>query len=216
MKMFFLTSIAIIFYQTSFCQKTALSAERSKILYYGIDNPLSIVVENYSCNQIEASVENGEIKRVTPCHYIFFADHIGKASFNVYLRRKGIREKVAHYECLVKEIPPPITYIGNQNGDKICKNILLAQQGIYCHFPSNIIACLEAVRTIVKKYTMIITHEEKLLFIESYHDAYFSEPQKEIFKSLKHGDKIIITNIQAMIPSGKLINLAPVEFEIEE
>src|SRR5664279_4244911 len=91
--------ILIIFfcYSISSAQKFSISADRNNILYVGLDNPLTIAVENYPSNSIIVETDNGTIEGSSG-KYIFRANKRGKADVILYKRIKGQTKEIGRDE----------------------------------------------------------------------------------------------------------------------
>ena len=59
-------------------QRFAIGADKNNIFYLGIDNPVSIAVENCPCNNIVLKIKNGNVTGRN-CQYLFTGDSAGAA-----------------------------------------------------------------------------------------------------------------------------------------
>lgn len=140
MKALFAIFVAQICIMSSQAQRFTVSNDRLNIAYIGIDNPISITVENCPCNSIVVRSDNGTISGRN-CRFIFRGAEIGAANITVYQKTATHLKKVGQYPLRVKSIPPPVfkigpygSNVGFQTEKKIQKVILAAQQFVRANF----------------------------------------------------------------------------------
>jgi GldM C-terminal domain len=112
-------------------QHFTLSNDRMNVAYLGVDNPISIAVENCPCNSIVLKVDNGTIKGEN-CQYIYRGKEVGAAHIAIYRKTENHFKKIGEQALRVKRIPPPVFKIGPYGGtytyEKKAKKIVLANQ----------------------------------------------------------------------------------------
>ena len=60
-KTIILIATLIILSLSSFSQKFSVSPDKNNVFYIGVDNPITIAVENTSCNSLIVKSTNGKI-----------------------------------------------------------------------------------------------------------------------------------------------------------
>jgi hypothetical protein len=86
MKNLILIFIAQVYMLPLQAQHFALGFDKFNLAYIGLDNPISIAVENCPCNSIVLKVENGTVTGKN-CNYIFRGKDVGTAHITVYKKR---------------------------------------------------------------------------------------------------------------------------------
>ncbi len=131
---FSLTIILILFLNMrSFQQVVAVSNDKMNVLYKGIDNPLTIAVENYSCSKIITKINCGKLIRDhDSCHYTFQADSlcVGVVKIQVGVVDSGKSKWLGTEWFRMKRIPDPVAMIAGQTRGPISKTLLLSQVAI--------------------------------------------------------------------------------------
>ncbi|MCF8298901.1 MAG: hypothetical protein K9J13_15235, partial [Saprospiraceae bacterium] len=99
---------------------------KMNVFYIGFENPINVVVENHSCEDIVAKARHGII---TPKngHYVYLCDSCMYREEQIII---GIKDKKAvkwidtsYYR--LKRIPDPVIYIAGKYSGKINKNQLI-------------------------------------------------------------------------------------------
>jgi hypothetical protein len=67
----------------SFGQKFSVAAEKENILYIGMDNPISITVDNLSSKSIIVKTDNGEITG-NDGQYVCHPKYVGRTNIMIY------------------------------------------------------------------------------------------------------------------------------------
>lgn len=207
---YFATSLLLLFISfSSNGQKVAISEDKMNIAYLGVPNPLTIVAENYPCNELKVTTDNGKIEKIKDCSYSFMPEKVGMSIISVFNKEKQL-VWTANYR--IKLIPNPEIKIGNSFGGKVNKYNLLNALGI--------VAVLRNFdlhgRYIVTHYKVELIQNNQNSFSKEIDGPMFNEEIKDAFKDLKSGDQMLISNIIVKAPGGNLINLGIVEFNIIE
>lgn len=92
-------------------QRFAVGNDKFNIAYIGLDNPISIAVENCPCSDIVLKVNNGTITG-SGCQYIYRGKETGSDRIKIYKKAGGKLKEVGQYAFRVKQIPPPVFKIG--------------------------------------------------------------------------------------------------------
>lgn len=127
--LFFITQIFMLPLQA---QTFVLGNDRMNIAYLGVDNPISVAVENCKCKDIVLKVKNGTVQGQN-CKYVFKGIDVGVAHITVYKKIGKQLKIIGDYPFRVKRIPPPVFKIGPYGGTytyerKANKTILANQQ----------------------------------------------------------------------------------------
>lgn len=193
----------------TFSQGVVVSADKMNVFHAGIDNPVSIAVENNSCKDLIVEISEGIIIKDedNACQYIAKVTNPGRAIITVKNKKGKILGEVTFR---VKPLPNPVAKIGGMNGGVIGKSKFKVQMGI--------IAELENfdfdLRFSIIEFKLT-TNSNKQLFVSETNGPIFSNEMKRIIKNVASGDVLIFTDIIAKGPDGIKRILMPIVFYID-
>ena len=198
-------------------QHFALGFDKFNIAYIGLDNPISIAVENCPCNHIVLKVENGTVTGEN-CRYIFRAKEVGAAHITVYKKTASHLKEVGQYAFRVKRIPPPAFKIGPYGvsyfyADRKAQTAVLRSQQ---YVRAELDGFDFDARCIVDSFQVKIFHVDS-----AKTSTYFNTTNKinqqirDVFSGLKNGDIIFFNKIFAKGPDGIQWELDPLILTIE-
>jgi hypothetical protein len=198
-------------------QHFALGNDKFNIAYIGVDNPISIAVENCPCNSIILKVDNGTVTGEN-CKYIFRVNEVGVAHIKLYKKTVNHLKEVGQYAFRVKRIPPPVFKIGPYGvsyfyADRKARAVVLKSQ-------QYVRAELEGfdfdARCLVDSFQVKIFHVDS-----AKTNTYFNTTNKisqqiiDAISELKNGDVIFFHKIFAKGPDGIQWELDPLILTIE-
>jgi GldM C-terminal domain len=197
---------------TGFSQHISIASERLNELYIGVDNPLSIIAENYPCSSIIVKTDNGKISGKS-CHYTYRGGTGGRAGIILYIKQKGRLKEIGRLPFRVKYIPDPIPRVGPSAGGNMRKDILCAQQYIRGGIET---MDLDAVYPI-DSFKVCITRGDTCLYNEIQNaGGAFNDAVSNALCNTKEGDTVIFKNIWARAPDGRKRLLNPILFYITD
>ena len=182
------------------------------ILYAGVDNPLTIAVENYSNSSIVVKTNNGKISRSNGS-YTFFTTQIGTADIILYKKTNGKLKEIGKSSFRVKLIPYPIAKVGPSAGGRIQGIVLKSQQYIRADYDFIDID----IRTPIDSFTVNIIPSDTCFFkqIKNYTNK-FSPELTEALAGIKKDYVVIFKEIIAKRYNGEVIELDPIYFIIRD
>lgn len=124
-----------------------VSADAVKVLYIGLDNPISISAGAVGDEKVSASIDNGSLTKNAPGHYIARPAKPGKATITV-----NAEGKITPFEFRVKEVPDPVAMVGGSKGGVMRVNDFKAQAGIRAELENFV---FEGVKFTVTSYTIV-------------------------------------------------------------
>lgn len=87
MKKYLSLFLILLTFKNSHGQKFSIAADKMNILYVGVDNPITIAVENSSNKSIIIKTNNGKITGNNGS-YTFRSNEVGKAEISIYKKIK--------------------------------------------------------------------------------------------------------------------------------
>lgn len=185
-------------------QNFAISANKSNIMYVGLDNPVSLAVENTSNKEVVVKCSNGRIEKRYG-EYYFKADKPGETEITLFKRENGHLKKIGRCYFRVKLIPHPTFKIGSGNSRAPIPEIrnqeyVRADMDNYFGYD---------VRFSIVSYTVNIMTGNPCQCVEIKCESNkINDEFKNVLSLLKPNDMLLFKNIVASGPDG-IINLNP-------
>src|SRR5690606_13825332 len=110
-------------------QGVAVAADKMNVLYVGLENPITIAAEKYSCKDLVVEISQGTItkNKDNSCRYTANFKTPGKTIITVKNNKGKILSEV---EFRIKRVPDPVAMVGGMNGGVIAKNKFKVQGGV--------------------------------------------------------------------------------------
>jgi hypothetical protein len=199
--------LAIFATSIAFAQKPLLASLRQNVVFLGMTNPISIMLENCGCNDVQVSTDNGTIKRYGDCSYDFTPARLGMAQ--VIVRKRGAKGS-SNILLRVVAKPKPVASIAKIAGGSIRKNVLDFQNGLMAGWVDYDFK----TEFKVERFMITIMRDSKILFTRTNKGARFEEEIARWIKSTKPGDKILVYDIDAKSSDNNIVRLDPLEFAV--
>jgi len=211
--MIFMKCVGIVCFCLVSCicrgQLISISPRDYKVLYTGIENPLTIVVDNISSKKVIAKTDNGKLSGENG-HYYFYIDTGSIANITLYKKRSN--EKIGTVTFSIRQIPDPIPRLGTYSGGEIPLEYIKSQPGIR----TNIQSIYYTKRLPITSFTVSIIRNNDYVFKEIRNEGeLFNKEVNTAFQQLKPGDSVVINNIFAKRHDGTLTILSPLAFTIK-
>ena len=110
-----------------------ISADKMNILFKDMDNPISIAIPNYQCNDLHISVSNGIIKG-KGCKYSIHPQKIGTELITISSIKNNDTILLGQAEFRVKSIPLPKASLCNHLQEMSCIELKNCK-GIHLFYP---------------------------------------------------------------------------------
>lgn len=183
----------------------SVSADAVKVLYIGLDNPLTVSGGSAGAEKTQAIISSGSLKSLGGGKYIANVSTPGKATINV-----TVEGKTTPFEFRVKRVPDPVAMIGQSSGGRIATNALKAQQGVRADLRDFV---FEGVKFDIVSYVFYATGagfaEPKWV---QNSGPYFNADAKKYLEQCRPGSTVVIDEIKVRDPSGNIRILPPVPF----
>jgi len=191
-----------------FGQSVVLTNERMNVLYEGVDNPISVAVEN--TKDVSVEIDNGILIRSAPGQYIIQEARPGTALINIKKKTGNKITEIGTKKFRVKKLPLPSARVANMSGGEIERGALIVQQGI--------VAVMEnfdfEARFVVTRFNVTIISNAKVMFNKDITGNRFDNDVYDAFRKLSVGDRVLFNNIYCVGPDKKERLLQPIEFTI--
>jgi gliding motility-associated protein GldM len=176
----------------------SVSADAVKVLYIGLDNPLTITGGSAGAEKTQASIEGGggSLKALGGGKYVANVSTPGNATINV-----TVEGKTTPFPFRVKRVPDPVAMIGASAGGRIATNAMKAQQGVRAELKDFV---FEGVKYEIVSYVFYATGNgfQEGPGVSQNSGAYFNAESKRFLEKCKPGSTVVIDVVIARGPDG--------------
>lgn len=184
----------------------SVSADAVKVLYIGLDNPLTVSGGNVGDEKVSVSMSNGSLTKTGAGKYIARPSNPGKATITV-----NADGKKSEFEFRVKTVPDPIAKVGNSKGGVMRANEFKAQFGVRADLENFV---FEGVKFNIVGYTIVLNGAGfPTLQYRAVNGASF-DPVRDMIEKARPGTTITIDEIRANGPGGTR-TLPPIAFNLQ-
>ena len=184
----------------------SVSADAVKVLYIGLENPVSVSGGNVGDEKVAFSMDNGTYTKDRPGHYIVRPGKPGTA--NITLNIEG---KPQQFPFRVKTVPDPVGMVGASKGGIMNVNDFKAQAGVRAELENFV---FEGVKFTVTSFTMTLTGPgmpEGFAYRQVTGNTFNSV--RDLIEKCRPKTAVIIDDIKAAGPGGTR-TLPPVSFNL--
>ena len=188
----------------------SVSADAVKVLYVGLENPLTVSGGSAGAEKTQASIEGGggNLTSLGGGKYVAKVSTPGKATINV-----TVEGKTTPFEFRVKRVPDPVAMIGQSAGGRIATNALKAQQGVRADLRDFV---FEGVKFDVISFVFYATGAgfgEGPKYTQNT-GPYFNADAKRYLEQCRPGSTVVIDEIKARGPGGDIRVLPTMAFNL--
>jgi gliding motility-associated protein GldM len=188
-----------------------ISPTKMNVLYVGVDNPISVSVSGFSDDKVTPHISQGSLRRVKPGQYIARVKKAGKAVISVSVKDdNGNSKTMGKQEFRVKTVPDPVAKVGGKKGGTIKKTVLLAQRIVAAEL-ENFNFDL-TFKVISFRVTVVIDGFDKF---KDQRGNSFTAEQKKLIKRIRPGGRVMIENIKAKGPDGRVRKLSNIVLKLK-
>ncbi len=186
----------------------SVSADAVKVLYIGLENPLTITGGSAGAEKTQASISNGSLSSLGGGKYVANVSTPGKATINVTVDGKS-----TPFEFRVKRVPDPVAMIGQSAGGRIAASAIKAQQGVRADLRDFV---FEGVKFEIISFVFYATGNgfTEGPGISQNPGAYFNADSKRFLEKSRPGTTVVIDEIKAKGPGGDVRVLPPMAFNL--
>ncbi len=191
-------------------QHFSISADRNNVLYIGVDNPISIAVENFPSEQIGVKANKGDIQG-TGKRYVYRGDEPGNIWIILY--NKATLEEIGRSSFRLNYIPSPVPYVGPSGGGNIQAVVLKSQKYIRAQLENFDFE----VSYNINSFTLNVIRTDTCFFKEIKGVGnLLSNEVLEALSIIRKNDIVIFKNIYANGPDRRSLLLTPILFTITD
>ncbi len=184
----------------------SVSADNVKVLYIGLDNPVSVSGGNVGDEKVSFSMDNGSFTKDRPGHYVIRPAKPGTATISL-----NIEGKAQQFPFRVKTVPDPLAMIGASKGGIMGVNEFKAQAGVRAELENFV---FEGVKFTVTSYTIALTgpgFPEGFAFRDVSGNTFNSI--RDLIEKCRPKTNVTIDNIKVSGPGGSR-TLPPITFNL--
>ena len=187
----------------------SVSADAVKVLYIGLQNPLSVNGGNVGDEKVHPSIDNGKLtKGDKPGHYI--VEPVKPGTANITLNIDG-QQKPQTFEFKVKTVPDPVAKVGKSKGGPMKVNDFKAQFGVRAELENFV---FEGVKFNITSFTIVFTGAGFLNLQARQVTGDTFDSVKDLIDKAKPGTTVTIDEIRASGPGGSR-PLPPIVFNLQ-
>jgi gliding motility-associated protein GldM len=186
---------------------TVVSPTKMNVVYRGIENPISISSAGIPQDKLDVRITNGKIEHKGN-EFMVVPGSGQMCEISVFVNGKNMGTR----QLRVKDLPTPTPQLDGILGKNATKNELLASQGILAAMPRDFDFDL---RFRVVSFSIFTGDATGYITEEESASAAFTPRQKQIFNRVRSGQRVTFTDIKAVGPDGRTIELSDLSIKIK-
>ncbi len=197
-----------------------VSATAMNAMYMGIPNPIDVSVPGVSPDKIKIRIVNGsyttdKVKNTKgenfPGSWAVKPNAVGQnVQVLVSADVNGKTVQYAPYDFRVKPLPSPVAVFGGKSTGSIPRASAAAQQGVFAIMPD-----FDFDLTYTVTGFSVLYSDNRGDFDEPSTNSNLTQKQKDLIQRLARGKNLIIKDIKALGPDGKVKDLLPIVLKID-
>lgn len=192
-------------------QEFVIANSKLNILYVGVNNPISIAVNQYKCKEIKLVLSYGTIEIAdNPCDYNISVDKPGKVKLGLYTQADNILIGEVEYRALF--MPDPVISEGLKP-KKIKRDQLSLSLETNRQYYEEI---GDSVNFQVAYFSVMIVRCGQVLHSKEITGSTCDDEVKLWFSKLQTADKVYFEDIESYTPDGILRKMNAIAFTIVE
>jgi gliding motility-associated protein GldM len=194
-----------------FTGAATIAADKMNMLYIGLDNPISASAAGFTPANTNASIigGGGSFKMISPGHYMLKPDG-SKREITVGVSVKmsdGTTKSMGQMVYRVRPIPHPEVLFGTKSGGAISRGEIATVSQVNAGLGEGF--AFEGLKYTVTAYTFAIAPKSGPSHILQVQGNRITAECRNFLGGVHTGDLIIIANVNAMGPSGKVVLSGP-------
>ena len=193
-------------------QAVSIGLERNQVFYAGVDNPITIAVSNFKCEDVKVFINNGQVVSNGGCNYTVNTKEPGESILKVSVIKDKKQQLLGEYNFVVKPLPTPSAMVAGKSGGYVRKEFLKIQNKMELMVLG---FDIDAKFQHLGFSCMVMKHNEaEGRFIGKSANAEISQDMKAAFGQLEKGDTVFFYKIVARGPDGNPLAIDPVVYYI--
>jgi predicted nucleic acid-binding Zn finger protein len=192
-------------------QQFSVWTTRQLFVYVGVDNPITAVVENCSCDSIVLTTDNGSIKRTGNCQYLLSVKKTGKTKISVKRLAYVDTINVGYTLYNAVKVPDPVVSLSGFKSGSMINKALLRQGGLIPHLENFGFT----PETRITEFKIVVLRQDSVLWCKKIIGNMIKKELDDYIDELKESDVIIFCEIKATGHFGSLV-LQPVQFYMDK
>jgi gliding motility-associated protein GldM len=186
-----------------------VSPAKMNVLYRGVLNPIDVSAAGIPDNKVQISVSNGVLSRESGKYMINPGEGVS-CEVSVTAEIDGEKRSMGKKIFRVKSVPKPVPEMDGIQGKTATRQQLLSSQGIRAIMPPDFDFDLKFV---IKSF-VVFAPVGGYVMEESSSGQLFTDKQKQIMRGLQSGQRLSITDIKAVGPDGKPVDLQDLSIKV--
>lgn len=180
-----------------------VAADLMNVLYAGYDNPMSITASGITADKMSVSMTGGTLTDKGDGHYIARPAKVGQdVTFTVTGIVNGASQEMGHFTFKVRKLPDPTAFIqvGDDmfKGGKIAKGSIVGAKTLGAAIDDGLLN----IPFKVLGFECVFFDRMGNVRPEKSNGANFTDPQRELIRSLNKGKRFYISGVRAVGPDG--------------
>jgi len=192
----------------------AVSPDKMNVFYIGVENPITVTAAGFTADKISLGISQGTFTG-TGGKYLVTQTNTGVANITVTGTTISGKEKknvtIGTFPFRVREIPPPLPMIGNQQGGSMPAGLFKAQGGMAAVLQN---FEFEYKYQITKFDCSYIAKRADIISAPTNVGPMFGDAIKNFLSRAKPGDVFYFENIWAQGPGSKPKKLGTLTFKL--
>jgi gliding motility-associated protein GldM len=186
-----------------------VSPSKMNVLYRGVPNPIDVSAAGIPDNKVKITVSNGTLRRESG-QYMISPGEGTSCDVSVRAEINGVERSMGKKTFRVKSVPKPVPEMDGIKGKTATRQQMVSSQGIRAVMPQDFDFDLKfSIKSFV-----VFAPIDGYVMEETAYNQLFTDKQKKIMSRLQSGQRLSITDIKAVGPDGKTIDLQDLSIKI--
>lgn len=186
------------------------SPSKMNVMYRGIDNPLELSVSGVPSEKVEVRISNAEYHKGKD-GYVVKPLEGRTCEVTVWAQLNGTKKMMGSSSFRVKQLPPPVPRLDGATSRTISRSVLTSALGLRAEMPQDFDFDL---RYSIRSFVINGKNSDGYDVSEASNSSSITDAQRRILNSVRAGGRVVISDIRASGPDGKLIELQDLVYKI--
>lgn len=186
-----------------------VSPSKMNVLYRGVLNPIDVSAAGIPDSKVRISVSNGVLSRGSG-QYMINPGNGMTCDVSVVAEIDGEARNMGKKTFRVKSVPQPVPEMDGIQGKTATRQQLVSSQGIRAVMPQDFDFDL---KFLIKSF-VVFAPIDGYVMEETAYNQMFTDKQKKIMARLQTGQRLSITEIKAVGPDGKVVDLQDLSIKV--